>query len=87
MPVAGSPGAKWSGAASRQSGPSRGQALSPVYGDSPAGYVTWDFFHFMNANEYKHASQEDNVGICQEGPVGPRKQTYQGHVDKLVKDK
>jgi hypothetical protein len=87
MPVAGSPGAKWSAAASRQSGPSRGQALFPVYGDSPAAYVTWDFFHFMNPNEYKNASQEENVGTGQGGPPGPRKQPYRGYIDKLVKVK
>jgi hypothetical protein len=87
MPVAGSPGAKWSIAASRQSGPSRCQALIPVYGGSPAAYVNWEFFHFMSPNEYKNASQEENVGMCQGDPVGPRKQPYQGYVDKLVKHK
>ncbi len=55
--------------------------------DVPAAYVTWDFFHFMNPNEYNNAAGGEIVGMCKGGPAGPRRQLYQRYVDKFIKGK
>jgi hypothetical protein len=51
----------------------------------PDAYVTWDFFHFMNPNEYKGANGTEIVDMCKGGPVGPRRKLFLDYVDYVKK--